>query len=295
VTVPPSGPGEPAELALGGLPARLYACTPTRLTTWLDCPRRYRFAYLDRPPPPKGPPWAHNSLGASVHLALAGFWRLPARGRDAAAAGRLLLSGWLGDGFRDEEQAGLWRERARRMVEAYAARFDPGDEPVGVERTVGARTARLALSGRLDRLDDRVGADGTRELVVVDYKTGRHVPSVTDARSSLALALYAVAVSRMFRRRCRRVELHHVPTGEVAVHEHTEESLQRHLGRAEHVADEAAAADELYRQGPGGGAHETFPAKPSPACRWCDYLRACPDGSAQYQPAPSWAALDEAG
>ena len=39
--------------------------------TFLDCPRRYRFQYLDRPTPAKGPPWAHNSLGASVHSALA--------------------------------------------------------------------------------------------------------------------------------------------------------------------------------------------------------------------------------
>ncbi len=40
---------------LPGMPARLYPCTPSRLTTWLDCPRRYRFTYLDRPQPAKGP------------------------------------------------------------------------------------------------------------------------------------------------------------------------------------------------------------------------------------------------
>ena len=61
------------QLGFEGMPRRLYPCTPTRLSTWLDCPRRYRMTYLDRPPPPKGPPWAHNSLGASVHNALAGL------------------------------------------------------------------------------------------------------------------------------------------------------------------------------------------------------------------------------
>jgi putative RecB family exonuclease len=63
-------PGE--QLSFDGMPRRLYSCTPTRLSTWLDCPRRYRMNYLDRPIPPKGPPWAHNSLGAAVHNALAG-------------------------------------------------------------------------------------------------------------------------------------------------------------------------------------------------------------------------------
>ncbi|MBV9293834.1 MAG: recombinase RecB, partial [Frankiales bacterium] len=40
------------------MPARLFSCTPSRLATWQDCPRRYRFTYVDRPAPPKGPPWA---------------------------------------------------------------------------------------------------------------------------------------------------------------------------------------------------------------------------------------------
>ena len=59
------------QLGFEGMPKRLYPCTPSRLNTWLDCPRRYRMTYLDRPRPDKGPPWAHNSVGASVHNALA--------------------------------------------------------------------------------------------------------------------------------------------------------------------------------------------------------------------------------
>ena len=123
-----SGQGE---LALTGLPKRLVSATPTRLTTWLDCPRRYRFTYLDRPAPPKGPPWAHNSLGASVHLALASFWRLEPARRSAAAAGVLLEKAWLRDGFRDESQSSLWRARARAMVERYAERLDPAARAAG--------------------------------------------------------------------------------------------------------------------------------------------------------------------
>jgi RecB family exonuclease len=283
------------ELALE-LPKRLFSATPTRLTAWLDCPRRYRFTYLDRPPPPKGPPWAHNSLGSSVHLALAGFWRLEPVRRTATAAGHLLEKGWLRDGFRDEQQSSTWRARAREMVERYAERFDPHDEPLGVERTVATRTQVLALSGRIDRLDDRVLPDGSRELVVVDYKTGRRPLTVQDARSSLALALYALAVSRTFRRRCATVELHHVPSGEVIAHEHTKETLLRHLGRAEALGEEASAADAAFRAGlPGPALDATFPAQPSSACRWCDFLRVCPEGSAQYPPAQPWDALGDPG
>jgi RecB family exonuclease len=284
------------------MPQRLYPCTPSRLNTWLDCPRRYRMTYLDRPAPPKGPPWAHNSLGVSVHNALAAWWRLPLPERTVEAAGTLLLRGWLTEGFRDAEQSAAWRERARAMVERYVSRLDPADEPLGVERTVAAKTARIAMQGRIDRLDARGG-----ELVVVDYKTGRHEPTADDARGSLALAVYAVAASRVLRRPWRTVELHHLPTGTVAAWEHTDDSLGRHIGRAEQIAAEASEADEAYRDrlrpaaprlrpvdGEGidhSPFDEVFPPRPGKLCAWCDFNRHCPEGALAAPPKEPWAAV----
>ncbi|HEX6449838.1 MAG TPA: PD-(D/E)XK nuclease family protein [Trebonia sp.] len=269
------------QLGFEGMPRRLYSCTPTRLNTWLRCPRRYRMSYLDRPGPPKGPAWAHNSVGASVHNSLAAWWRLPLARRTVEAAGSLLERGWIPEGFADDAQSARYRTWARRMVEGYVAGLDPADEPVGVERTVATRTDTIAVSGRIDRLDARISAAGTPELVVVDYKTGRHVLTVDDARSSLALALYALAAARALRRDCRRVELHHLPTGQVLAWEHTPESLSRHLRRAEEVAAECAEADEKMRGTLSPDAYDdVFPPMPSPACGWCDYLRHCPEGRA---------------
>jgi RecB family exonuclease len=311
--------GPVQQLGFDGMPRRLFACTPTRLGTWLDCPRRYRMTYLDRPPPGKGPAWAHNSLGASVHNALAGWWRLPREERTVAGAGRLLERGWIVEGFADSAQSARYLRWARSLVEAYVAGLDPSSEPLGVERTVATRTDLIAVSGRIDRLDDRRGPDGVGELVVVDYKTGRHVLTVDDARTSLPLALYALAAERVMRRPCRRVELHHLPTGRVLAWEHTAESLDRHLRRAEDIAAECAAADEQFRgprdgpgrdgrgRGPGDGptlglpesrVDEVFPPRVGTWCGWCDYRASCPEGSAASEPRRPWdglAAEGEAG
>jgi len=282
------------QLSFGGMPQRLYACTPTRLTSWLDCPRRYRMTYLDRPPLPKGPPWAHNSLGASVHNALAAWWRLPLSGRSVTAAGELLQAGWISQGFADEAQSARQRARARAMVESYVATLDPGDEPLGVERTVGTRTDRIAVSGRIDRLDERPSGEQGTELVVVDYKTGRHLLTTDSARGSLALAIYAVAAARSLRRPCHRVELHHLPTASVLSWEHTDESLARQLRRAEDIAAESGEADAAFRGGLAPVQYdEVFPPRPGPGCGWCDYRQHCPVGTTASPDRRPWDGITE--
>ena len=276
-----------AQLDLPGMPRRLFPATPSKLATFADCPRRYRFAYVERPVPPKGPPWAHNTVGSAVHAALRSWWDLPIERRTPAAARQLLYAGWSQTGFRDAEQAERWRARAAGWITDYVEGLDPADEPVGTERTVGATTERLALSGRVDRIDQR-----GNELVIVDYKTGRRQLGDDDAKASLALAVYVVAARRTLRRRARRVELHHLPTGTVAAHDHTEESLERHLRRAEAIAAEASAADAQWRDGLSELAEDAadgdadaieaidavFPAAPGSMCSWCDFRRHCPSG-----------------
>jgi RecB family exonuclease len=279
------------QLGFEGMPRRLYSCTPTRLSTWLDCPRRYRMTYLDRPAPPKGAPWAHNSLGASVHNALAGWWRLPRRERTVTAAGDLLAGGWISEGYADDAQSAAYRRQCRQMVETYVGGLDPAVEPLGVERMVATRTELIAVSGRIDRLDDRRSGGGQAgDLVVVDYKSGRHLLTADDARGSLALALYALAAGHVLRRPCHRVELHHLPTGRVLSWEHTDESLARQLRRAEDIAEECATADERYRANAAAAA-DSFPPRPGVGCSWCDFRGQCPEGRAASAQRRSWDAL----
>ena len=315
------------QLGFDGMPRRLYPCTPSRLRSWLDCPRRYRMTYLDRPPPSKGPPWAHNSFGASVHNALAGWWRLPRGERTPDAAGQLLERGWLSDGYVDDAQSALQLRRARAMVQGYAAGLDPAAEPAGVERTVATKTELIAVSGRIDRLDDRparIGVGGApiaavpgqstvpgqdrapiaavpgpstvpgqdRQLVVVDYKTGRHPLTVDNVRSSLALALYALAAGRVLRRSCDTVELHHLPTAQILRWQHTPESLDRQLRRAEDIAGECSAADDRFRGEPQTGrGDDVFPPQPGAWCGWCDFRAHCAEGQQAAAQRRPWDAL----
>ena len=283
-TPAPRPSAEPMEqLGFEGMPERLFVATPSKLASFEDCPRRYRYAYVDRPTPPKDVHWAHNSLGASVHTALRNWYGLPAKRRRPEEMARLLRVTWVSEGYRDEAQERAVFTIALGWLERYAQELDPLVEPVGFERTVGAKTAILALSGRADRIDRRGD-----ELVIVDYKTGRFGVTQDDARGSAALALYAFAASQVFRRSCHRVELHHLPTGKVAAHEHTDATLARAVERAEATARDIQAGERALDDG--AEPDTAFPTRPGTLCSYCDFRKICPDGQAAPVKEP-WAAV----
>ncbi|MFB6723944.1 RecB family exonuclease [Kribbella sp. NPDC056345] len=278
------------------MPTRLFVATPTKLMTFADCKRKYRYTYLERPRPPKGPAWAHNTVGGIVHEVLADFFgRWPADRRTPDEVVARIRVGWRDEGFRDEAQSLDWRERATEMVLGYLRESDPYYEPRGVERTVAFTTSRASLRGRIDRIDERPArsGDGT-ELVIVDYKTGRRPLTSTDARSSLAMALYVLGARRVLHRPCTRVELHHLPTNTIAAADHDDASLARHQRRAESIADDAAAAESRWSEGlTPAEADEAFPPEPSPLCGWCDYAHLCPQGRRVAPPQPPWSGLED--
>jgi RecB family exonuclease len=259
-------------------------CTPSKLSAYEDCPRRYRFTYVDRPTPQKGPAWAHNSLGASVHTALKNWYGLAADRRTISALPVLLRGTWVGEGYRDDAQEREAFQRALGWLEKYVATLDPAAEPTGVERVVAAKTGTLAFSGRADRIDRRGD-----ELVIVDYKTGRSELTTDDARGSSALALYAYAAGKTFRRRCRTVELHHLPTGAVATHEHSDTSIERAVSRAEATARDIRAAELSIDAGT--DPDDAFPTAPGAICSYCDFRRSCPAGVEAPQKQP-WSVVE---
>jgi hypothetical protein len=89
------------------------------------------------------------------------------------------------------------------------------------------------------------------------------------------------------------VELHHVPSGEVAAFEHTAGSLRRHLDDADAVAAELDRLDERHAAGMGrADADAAFPARVAPRCGGCDFRSVCRPGSV-VPSLPPWAGVED--
>jgi hypothetical protein len=138
---------------------------------------------------------------------------------------------WNSEGFRDAEQAAEYRLRAREWVADYLVGPGADATPVALERWVSVPTARIVAEGRADRIDER-----GRELVVVDYKTGRPAgarrrPPVRRRWRSTPWAPGTRCAVRALASSCTTC-----PTGEVVAADHDETSLQAHVARAEDAA-----------------------------------------------------------
>lgn len=241
--------------------AGLFEINPSKLGCYLDCPRQYRFRYVDGRRERRS--FAPASIGRSVHKALRDFYALAPEERTLDSLLRALRRSWDRTGFRSAQHAEDAFSRAEGMLRTYHenTRADRV-RAVALESkfTHASSSDGVLVTGRIDRLD--IDED---EYVVVDYKTGRFGADADIVDASLPLSLYAFATSAVLGRQVGRIAVEHLPTGRRV---ETRRDADRLAGDWKAVVD---IVDEM-RTG------EEFPPAPGPLCRWCDYLQACPEG-----------------
>ena len=253
----------PREIA-GKMPFR---ASPTKLTLFRQCRRRYRFEYVERLGRRYKRARPHLVMGAHVHETLRVLYtRVPPDRRSPEIAERILRRVWRTArvGFSSREQEAEFGQRALAMVRRFCALTDLRLDPLATERTHEAPLAdAITLVGRVDRVHD----DG-KTLRVIDYKTGRR-PGAGDDRSASALqaGAYAHLVESNWRRPVSRVEMFYLTDG---VKEGVEINDATRHGTLEDVRARVA---EIVRE-------REFPPAPGPLCAHCDYLSLCDAGRA---------------
>lgn len=243
--------------------------SPSRLKVWRECPKKYAFQVIEKRPTKPSP---HLDLGTNVHAALRDWLRLSPKQRTFDVLLELYRAAWRVNrpafARRSREELRDWGLRGIAMLRAFADEVEPGLEPVGIEMSVRVELDDVVIGGRVDRVDAL--PDDT--LRVVDYKTGRFPADLTKARAEdLAAAVYARGSSVAFAGMpVSRVEYLHLSTMERLSFDLGEDEVARAIDAVGALAREAHAAE----------ARGAFPAKPSRACRWCDFLALCPEGRA---------------
>ena len=140
--------------------------SPSRLKTFLDCPRQYEFKHVLKLPTR---PSQNLDLGNNVHAALRDWLRMPPPARTWEALLEAYRAAWrinrAAFARRSRDELKEWGERGIAMLRAFAAATPSDLEPLAIEHWVRADYGEIAVGGRVDRVDEL--PDGS--LVVIDY------------------------------------------------------------------------------------------------------------------------------
>jgi len=238
---------------------RKWVLSPTRICTYLECPRKYRYIYIDKLPRYFGAR-AYFSFGSSLHRALQEYHEAGgAQTQNAEALISRLEQNWIGAGYESAED-----ERARLLQgrEILAAYHESAATQEGVtlytEKLLRIDMGDYALTGRIDRLDSL--PDGGLE--VIDYKSGERLPTSEEVADDLPLAIYQLLCVRTFE--CPRVKasIYHLRTG-------SKVSTVRTAQEVEPVAEGIHALYARMR------AEERYDPIVGDHCSHCDFLDRC--------------------
>ena len=169
----------------------------TKITTYLACPDKYKWTYVD----PRGK-WylkskSYFSFGSSLHKVLQRFHDSGDNGvqtTDQAVAA--LEESWIEAGYSSQEEMMESMAEGKAIIEEYTETFL--SEPVTsntiyVEKLLRTDLGDFTLLGRVDRVDEH--EDGTLE--VIDYKSGRNAVDDEQVKYDLAMGIYQVLLSKL--------------------------------------------------------------------------------------------------
>lgn len=172
--------------------------SPSKIATYLACPAKYKWTYVDD----RGR-WylrskSYYSFGTTLHRVLQRFHDSSDAGvqtvHQAVAA---VEESWVDAGYASAQEMQEALGEGKALIEAYVSRqvLEPSEATtILIEKQFRKDLGQFALIGRVDRVDEY--PDGTLEII--DYKSGRASVETEDVQGDLAMSCYQLLLREKF-------------------------------------------------------------------------------------------------
>ena len=244
--------------------ARQPTLSPTKLTTYLACPTKYKWTYVD----PRGK-WyirakSYYSFGTTLHHVLQRFHDAQDQGvTTVEQAVAEVEESWVEAGYRTHAEMLQAQAEGKSLVARYVE--NALSEPITAETKFIEKMLRLnlgefALIGRMDRVDEH--PDGTLEII--DYKSGRAAVTEEEVANDIAMGCYQLILQGHFPDQPIRATIIAIRTGAKASHALSDE--EREALREQLLT---LGAEILHRD------WEHHEPRAKVLCHRCDFLPLC--------------------
>lgn len=238
--------------------------SPFRIQIYRQCPRKYKWIYIDKIWDEHKKPRPYLDFGNTLHLTLRDYYRIG--GPERHDLGKLLTiyeERWVSKGYESPEQEEEYRQVGKQaLIQYYDAHKAKPTRIVFAERTLRTKLPNAGLFGKIDRLD-LTGDDG---FEVVDYKTGKSRTGGDEDEDALAMPIYDILVKANYG------EDRPVKLTRYMLRENKADSRTESPERLEQVRTEVCRMADTI------AGDEEFKPTPNRFCRWCDFLEICDPG-----------------
>lgn len=254
---------------------KLPRLSPSRINTFLGCPMKYRFQYLESVPTLPSDAMVRGSFVHRVLELLLGRESsertLEAARSDFDTAKREFE---VREDFRllalDPTETEEFWESSRECVRAYYRIERPIDANiVELEKWITAPLGEFEVGGYIDRLER-----DARGLVVSDYKTGAPKPERFSGDYLRQLTYYALMCESQLEETPHSVRIYYLGGGK---DEYPRDA--RIVSKAvtpESLGEVRETARRVYGEIETGKSTGNFATNVTKLCEWCDYQQWCP-------------------
>ncbi len=238
--------------------------SPSKISTYLACPVKYRWTYVDG----RGRLYLRSkaaySFGNTLHRVLELFHEAAREGVptvDAVLA--TYEESWIDAGFSTPDEMVEAFGEGKEIISAYVddyAREAATAQTLYLEKTLSKKFETFRLVGRLDRVDEH--EDGTLEII--DYKTGRSQVSEEDVHEDLAMGIYQLLLAHAHPGRPVKATLVALRTKNRATSSLSPEELDQFEADLQTTAHWMLSADWLE-----------YEPRLKPLCQGCDFVPLC--------------------
>ncbi|MBX3119400.1 MAG: PD-(D/E)XK nuclease family protein [Fimbriimonadaceae bacterium] len=243
---------------------RKPSLSPSKIKTYLACPVKYRWTYVDGSGRFYMRAKSYYSFGTVLHNVLQRLHDpFDAEVQTAEQAVEALKSGWIEAGYESPQAAAEALVEGEKIIQKQAEAVMAGDKEVTTlltEKMLRMEMKGWDLIGRIDRVDER--PDGSIE--VVDYKSGRLTVEAQDVASDLAMNCYQLMLRKMYPGRRVFGTILALRTGDTASYALPDEDVEP-LTRDMQIIGDEILTTEFYELEP----------KVLDICPECDFLELC--------------------